>query len=156
MVTRRAVLLAVTAAAIVIAVAFALGQQAEAPTSPVASPPAPSPTASAEPAVTNVAIDCAVRAAAAGPSPSPAIETCTGSVRMLGPGAVRSLDVWVDSIDASGRPLFSCRSRVGDDVGPGLVLPWRTICEAQSGTAQHRVRFTDRAGVPLRTAAPGQ
>jgi hypothetical protein len=103
-----------------------------------------------------VRIDCAARPAAsgaAGATPQ-TVEACTGSVRVVGPGPVASLDVWVDSVDASGRPFFSCRAHVADSVAAGTVVDWRTTCEAQIGVASHRVHFTDRSGAPIRMASP--
>ena len=156
---RIALFAAVLFAALLVAGAVLLGGRDREDLLPVALPallPTSSPTPTPEPAVANVRIECAVRPAASGAAQATpqTVEACTGSVRVVGPAPVASLDVWVDSVDASGRPFFSCRAHVADSIAAGTVVDWRTTCEAQSGVASHRVHFTDRSGAPIRMASP--
>lgn len=125
-----------------------------------ATPPQPA-TATPDPAAAPLL--SVERAACASPVPATfsgrfaeqgyvAYRTCRGAVRNQG-GASATVDVWVDALDAQGRPGGSCRTAAGT-VGPGDSREWESTCPVTAAEVGFAVRLTDAGGSPLPTRAP--
>lgn len=78
--------------------------------------------------------------------------TCRGTVRNSG-GASASVDVWVDALDAEGRPRGACRRPLGT-IGPGTDREWEATCPVTAAEVGFSVRLSDPSGTPLPTKTP--
>lgn len=81
-----------------------------------------------------------------------AYRTCRGVLRNRGDASL-TVDVWVDALDAQGRPGGSCRVTVGAVV-PGASREWAATCPVTAAEVGFAVRLTDTSGSPLPTRAP--
>jgi hypothetical protein len=78
---------------------------------------------------------------------------CSGRVRNLSSATFFDVDVWVDYLDAEGRPAGACRNAVTAK-GPlrrGEELTWTATCPVDASQRDFRVRFTDPSGSPFET-----
>ncbi|HEX4743163.1 MAG TPA: FxLYD domain-containing protein [Candidatus Limnocylindria bacterium] len=81
-----------------------------------------------------------------------AYRTCRGAVRNDGTDTVDA-DIWVDALDAAGRPGGACRVTAGT-LGPGARREWEATCPVTRAEVGFAVRVTDAAGSPLPTRRP--
>lgn len=78
--------------------------------------------------------------------------TCSGAIRNGG-GASASVDVWVDALDAEGRPHGACRRPLGT-IAAGDEREWEATCPVTAAEVGFSVRLSDPSGTPLPTRTP--